>query len=180
MIHAVNNGYGSQQKFELTVKGTDFLIGTSPPAQAIFGGYVAYQYTKAVDDSALGAVPIPSNLSPGTIITADVVEIGTSIAGDVRYNLVYEALKVDGTEAIGGGGIGTLDSGDITVPGVANTPHTINLGNIPAADVEGSDALALILTRENLIGGGGDPGVDPGIMYLRLRISNDAFQANAQ
>jgi len=176
-VHAVGNGLGNQHAGEVIIKGRDFLVGSTPPAEVIRGGWATYEFTIG-DDSVIGEIPVPREWARATLINVWarflINEAYAANNGNVKFRAAYTAVETDGTEAIGAGATGNLDSADTALPAVALSPQSVLLGTIPAADLAFGDTLGIVFSRIALTGGGNDPAAqEPGIISVRFAIAKD-------
>jgi hypothetical protein len=175
-IHTIANGLGNQHAGEVIITGRDLLLGTSPPTEQVQGNWATYEYGIG-DDSVIGEIPVPRQWARGTLINVWVrYMIDEAFAlgnGQVKFQVDYESVLADGSQALGAGAIGVLTGADTNIPAVALSPIGYYVGVIPAADLAWNDSLGVTISRIALTGGGANPVAEPGIMDVRFTIATD-------
>jgi len=160
--------------------GPDLERGNTAPDVDSIGLYKVLLYDIG-DDSELPSRDVPHDWAAGTDIKIYVhyainETYGTD-SGEVRFQVLWAATPVDGTEALDAPThSGTLTSLDDNIPAVAKAPTELLVGTIPGGELAAGDSLALNLERV-VIGDGNDPTADPGVLHLHVHYLSDSIGA---
>jgi hypothetical protein len=133
--------------------------GATAPTLVRFGNLFGYAFD-ILDDGYLH-FEVPSDYDDTQGITiflrTAVNETYATQSAEVRWQGTYSCVPDDETEAITAAThTGTLDSGDVNIPGIARALQQVTLGTIPASDLALNDVIFILISRIAL-----NDGVDP-------------------
>jgi hypothetical protein len=143
--------------------------GASAPTEVIVGNFTAWEF--GVNDDAVFDIIIPHDIAAGTDMTLNVVwQINEAGGDEVQWQIDYESIPADSSQAIGGAGT-QVKSGDVVVPGtvrfLTETPMTIIAANIAA-----NEHCGITLTRI-AIDDGVAPANEPGVVDIHIEYISD-------
>ena len=150
----------------LSIQNADFGKGASSPTQTTIGNYSIWSFTTLND--AVFSINLPADLDIAEDIEVH-IEWGcpTAVASTfIVWDMAWSLIPNDASEALTSPTLtGTMNSGDIQVPALANS-LTNYIGTIPASNLSEGDILGITLTRP--AASGTAPASDPWIVAVHL------------
>jgi hypothetical protein len=153
----------------IDIENANLGKGASAPTEVVVGNFAVWEF--GVNDDAVFDIVIPHDIAAGTDMTLNVVWQINEIGGDeVQWQIDYESIPADSSQAIGGAGT-QVKSGDVVVPGtlryLTETPMTIASANIAANEHCG------IKLKRIAIDDGVAPGNEPGVVDVHIEYTSD-------
>ena len=143
--------------------------GASAPSAVNLGNYSGYSY--GIGDDSIFSFEPPNGWQSGTNILVKVYwyinEAYATRSAEVRWQSVYACTPDDTSEALDAAThTGTVNSGDINIPGTAKRLTTGTM-TIPAAHIIADDVIGVTLSRIALAAGT-NPVAEPVIIRLEV------------
>jgi hypothetical protein len=153
----------------IDIENANLGKGASAPTEVIVGNFAVWEF--GVNDDAVFDIVVPHDYASGTDMTFNVVwQINEAGGDEVQWQIDYESIPADSTQAIGGAGT-QVKSGDVVVPAtvryLTETPMTIAAANIAANEHCG------ITLKRIAIDDGVAPGVEPGVVDVHIEYISD-------
>lgn len=152
---------------------------TKPTLNQDFPPFDGWEFD--IDDDIHYVVEIPSDADTSLPIEFHIHwfidEARTGANEEVNWQIVYRAVKEDGTEPVdSGGSTATVSSGDTLIPTVARALLETSVGTIIAANIDQDDVIGVDLSRIDIIDGT-DPTDDPIITAVEVHYTANKLGA---
>lgn len=144
--------------------------GSSAPTQTIYNNFTAWRY--ALNDDSVITIELPHDLDATQDISMHIVwainEAFATNSGEVQWQMDWSIIDAFGGDVVTSPpATGTVKTGDIDIPAVANTVvHTTNL-TISASNFSSKNILGAKISRVAL-DGGSNPTANPQVISMHL------------